>query len=90
MKRIGSFFAGLLLGTMLFGGTTAYAAGVIADLINHQFFVDGKEVKMTAYVINGSNYVMLRDMSTGIASIAVSRWRVTSPIPARPPMLYRL
>ena len=50
MKRIGSFFAGLLLGTMLFGGTTAYAAGVIADLSNHQFFVDGKEVKMTAYV----------------------------------------
>ena len=50
MKRIGSFFAGLLLGTMLFGGTTAYAAGVIADLSNHQFFVDGKEVKMTVKV----------------------------------------
>lgn len=66
MKRIGSFFAGLLLGTMLFGGTTAYAAGVIADLSNHQFFVDGKEVKMTAYVINGSNYVMLRDIGEAV------------------------
>ena len=66
MKRIGSFFAGLLLGTMLVGGTTAYAAGVIADLSNHQFFVDGKEVKMTAYVINGSNYVMLRDIGEAV------------------------
>ena len=26
MKRIGSFIAGLLVGTMLFGGSVAYAA----------------------------------------------------------------
>ena len=28
MKRIGSFIAGLLVGTMLFGGSVAYAAGI--------------------------------------------------------------
>lgn len=32
MKRIGSFIAGLLVGTMLFGGSVAYAAGVVAEL----------------------------------------------------------
>ena len=29
MKRIGSFIAGLLVGTMLFGGSVAYAAGAL-------------------------------------------------------------
>ena len=57
MKRIGSFIAGLLVGTMLFGGSVAYAAGVVAELSSHRFFVDGQEVKMTAYAINGNNYV---------------------------------
>ena len=65
MKRIGSFIAGLLVGTMLFGGSVAYAAGVVAELSSHRFFVDGQEVKMTAYAINGNNYVMLREI--GIA-----------------------
>ena len=62
MKRIGSFIAGLLVGTMLFGGSVAYAAGVVAELSSHRFFVDGQEVKMTAYAINGNNYVKLRDV----------------------------
>ena len=62
MKRIGSFIAGLLVGTMLFGGSVAYAAGVVAELSSHRFFVDGQEVKMTAYAINGNNYVKLRDI----------------------------
>ena len=48
MKRIGSFIAGLLVGTMLFGGSVAYAAGVVAELSSHRFFVDGQEVKPTA------------------------------------------
>ena len=66
MKRIGSFLTGLLIGAMLFGGTVAYAAGVVAELSNHRFFVDGREVKMTAYGINGNNYVMLRDIGQAV------------------------
>ena len=66
MKRIGSFLTGLMIGAMLFGGTVAYAAGVVAELSNHRFFVDGEEVKMTAYVINGNNYVMLRDIGAAV------------------------
>lgn len=66
MKKIGSFIAGLLVGTMLFGGSVAYAAGVVAELSSHRFFVDGQEVKMTAYAINGNNYVMLRDIGKAV------------------------
>ena len=53
MKRIGSFVAGLMIGAMFFSGTVAYAAGIIAERSSHRFFVDGKEVEMTAYGING-------------------------------------
>lgn len=66
MKRFGSFITGLLVGAMLFGGTVAYAAGVVAELSNHRFYVDGQEVKMTAYGINGNNYVMLRDIGKAV------------------------
>lgn len=92
MKRIGSFIAGLLVGTMLFGGSVAYAAGVVAELSSHRFFVDGQEVKMTAYAINGNNYVMpaisarrLVSMFIGTAPTAVSRLRAISRIPAQLP-----
>lgn len=66
MKRFGYFITGLLVGAMLFGGTVAYAAGVVAELSNHRFYVDGQEVKMTAYGINGNNYVMLRDIGAAV------------------------
>lgn len=66
MKRIGSFIAGLLVGTLFFGGTVAYAAGVMAELSTNRFYVDGQEVKMTAYAINGNNYVMLRDIGKAV------------------------
>ena len=66
MKRIGSFVAGLLVGTMFFSGTVAYAANIVAELSNHRFYVDGQEVKMTAYGINGNNYVMLRDIGKAV------------------------
>ena len=66
MKRIGSFIAGLMIGAMFFSGTVAYAAGIIAERSSHRFFVDGKEVEMTAYGINGNNYVMLRDIGKAV------------------------
>ena len=62
MKR-GSFAAGFLTCLLLTGvTTTAFAAGIMAERSNHRIFVDGQEVQMEAYVINGNNYVRLRDI----------------------------
>ena len=62
MKR-GSFAAGFLTCLLVVGvTTTAYAAGIMAERSHHRVVVDGKEVQMEAYVINGNNYVKLRDM----------------------------
>lgn len=62
MKR-GSFWAGFLTCLLLTGvTTTAYAAGIMAERSAHRIFVDGTEVQMEAYAINGNNYVKLRDI----------------------------
>ncbi len=62
MKNKGSFIAGMICGALLFGGSAAYAAGMIAEPSTHQVSVDGKNVELEAYVIDGSNYVRLRDV----------------------------
>ena len=62
MKR-GSFAAGFLTCLLLAGiTTTAYAAGIMAERSTHRIYVNGREVQMEAYVINGNNYVKLRDI----------------------------
>ena len=66
MKR-GSFAAGFLTCLLLAGvTTTAYAAGIMAERSHHRVVVDGKEAQMEAYVINGSNYVRLRDIGKAV------------------------
>ena len=66
MKR-GSFAAGFLTCLLVVGvTTTAYAAGIMAERSHHRVVVDGKEVQMEAYVINGNNYVKLRDMGKAV------------------------
>lgn len=66
MKR-GSFAAGFLICLLLAGiTTTAYAAGIMAERSHHRIVVDGKEAQMEAYVINGSNYVRLRDIGKAV------------------------
>ena len=63
MKR-GSFAAGFLTCLLLTGVTsTALAAGITAERSNHRVFVDEREVQMEAYVINGSNYVVRREVA---------------------------
>lgn len=66
MKRVGTFITGLLVGATLFGGTAAYAAGVMAEQSMNRFLVDGQEVQLNAYAINGSNYLKLRDISKAV------------------------
>lgn len=60
------FAAGILVGAALFGGGTAYAAGVIAEPSWQKIYLDGQQVQMTAYNINGSNYVKLRDIGKAV------------------------
>ena len=38
------------------------AAGITAERSTNRIYVDGQEVHLTAYNINGNNYVMLRDV----------------------------
>lgn len=61
-KQIALFSAGMVVGGILFGGTVAYAEGILAEPGWHRFFVDGQEVQMEAYNIRGNNYVKLRDL----------------------------
>lgn len=63
MKKL-NFLSGLILGAVLFGGTTAVAAsGVIANITSQIFFWNDTPVKLDAYNINGSNYIKLRDVA---------------------------
>ena len=62
MKRGFTFIAGMLMGAALFGGGTAYAAGLMAEPSSQTFYVDGQQVQLQAYAIGGSNYVKLRDV----------------------------
>ena len=58
-----SFAAGLIIGATVFGGTVAFAAsGVLAERSTNRVFVDGREVQLEAYLIEGHNYVQLRDV----------------------------
>ena len=65
-KRFISFLSGMVVGAVMFGGSVAYASGILADLSNNQIFVDGTLTPMEAYVINGHNYVKLRDIGQAV------------------------
>ena len=58
-KNVGLLLTGMALGATLCGG--AAAAGIVAVPTWQPIYVDGQQVEMEAYNINGSNYVKLRD-----------------------------
>ena len=62
MKKSLYLIAGILIGITLFGGSPVLAAGITAERSTNRVYVDGQEVRLTAYNINGNNYVMLRDI----------------------------
>ena len=59
-KNIGLLLTGMAVGAALCGG--AYAAGIVAQPTWQPIYVDGQQVEMEAYNINGNNYVKLRDI----------------------------
>ena len=59
------FASGVVAGALLYGGLTASAravSGVMAERVTQQVCVDGRQVEISAYEIEGSNYVKLRDI----------------------------
>ena len=66
MKKRG-FTAGLCTGVMLLCGISAGAADLTAQLSQQPIYVEGERVwDVTAYDINGNNYVKLRDMGLSV------------------------
>lgn len=60
--------AGLLIGSLLVGSSAANAveAYLKAYPSSHAVYLDGQKIDLEAYVINGSNYVQLRDIGEAV------------------------
>ena len=57
---------GILAGLALSGPAAQAAANLTATLSAQPIYVDGAQVSMTAYAINGNNYVKLRDVGEAV------------------------
>lgn len=64
-RDIATLAVGTALGAMLVSGANA-AAGVMAQPTWQDIYVDGQKVNMTAYNIDGNNYVKLRDFGQAV------------------------
>ena len=61
-KNTGLVLCGLVLGLSLSAPAAQAVESLKATLSTNRILVDGQEVRLTAYNINGNNYVMLRDI----------------------------
>ena len=61
-----NFLTGLVVGALVFGGTSAYAAGILAEYSTNHIFVDGQEVRIEAFDIHDNNYLKLRDIGKAV------------------------
>ena len=59
MKNIGLILCGLVLGLTLSSPAARAVGSLKVTLSTNRILVDGKEVRLTAYNINGNNYVCL-------------------------------
>ena len=65
-QLIPAVLAGALVGTALAGPASAAVASLTAAPSTQTFYVDGEQVDLEAYVINGHNYVQLRDIGRAV------------------------
>ena len=65
-KNTGLVLCGLALGLSLSAPAAQAVESLKATLSTNRIFVDGKETHMTAYTINGNNYVKLRDVGKAV------------------------
>ena len=66
LKNAALLCTGIVLGATLFGGVAAYAADVIAERSTNTVYVDGQRVELEAYLIDGANYVKLREVGEAV------------------------
>ena len=66
LKNIGLVLCGLALGLSLSAPAAQAVESLKATLSTNRILVDGQEVRLTAYNINGNNYVMLRDIGRAV------------------------
>ena len=72
LKNAALLCTGIVLGATLFGGFAASAAaGIMAERSAQAVYVDGRRVELEAYLIDGSNYVKLRDVGQATNAINV-------------------
>lgn len=62
LKNTGLVLCGLVMGLSLSAPAAQAVESLKATLSTNRILVDGQEVRLTAYNINGNNYVMLRDV----------------------------
>lgn len=62
------FAAGIVVGAVLFGGGAAWAVTEHLEVqrSTQTIYVDGEQVELEAYNINGANYVKLRDIGQAV------------------------
>lgn len=65
-KNTGLVLCGLVLGLSLSAPAAQAVESLKATLSTNRILVDGQEVRLTAYNINGNNYVMLRDIGRAV------------------------
>ena len=66
LKNTGLVLCGLVLGLSLSAPAAQAVESLKATLSTNRILVDGQETHMTAYTINGSNYVRLRDIGKAV------------------------
>ena len=67
MKKTSNFVLGFVVGAFLFGGTVAYAAGILAQPKTAVVVIDGRVVDLKGYLIEGAHYFQLRDLAVALA-----------------------
>ena len=65
-KNTGLVLCSLVLGLSLSAPAAQAVESLKATLSTNRILVDGQEVRLTAYNINGNNYVMLRDIGRAV------------------------
>ncbi|MDO4553350.1 MAG: CAP domain-containing protein [Bacillota bacterium] len=60
------YVSGFICGAMVFCAGSALAAGPVVQLSGQAIYVDGQQVALEAYNIDGNNYVKLRDVGQAV------------------------
>ena len=66
LKNTGLVLCGLVIGLALSAPAAQAVESLKATLSTNRILVDGQETHMTAYTINGNNYVKLRDVGKAV------------------------